>query len=41
MNGETLLGRAVRLDLARERGAYTPQSGYYPHISLFLLASQI
>lgn len=28
MNGQELFGRAVRLDVARERGAYTPQSGY-------------
>lgn len=28
LNGEDLLGRAVKLDFARERGAYTPQSGY-------------
>ncbi|KAB1206156.1 Nucleolin 2 [Morella rubra] len=27
LNGEDLLGRAVKLDFARERGAYTPQSG--------------
>ncbi|KAL0372866.1 UNVERIFIED_CONTAM: Nucleolin 2 [Sesamum calycinum] len=27
LNGEDLLGRAVRLDLARERGSYTPYSG--------------
>ncbi|XP_058070978.1 nucleolin 2-like [Magnolia sinica] len=27
LDGQELLGRAVRLDLARERGAYTPQSG--------------
>ncbi|ONK65167.1 uncharacterized protein A4U43_C07F34380 [Asparagus officinalis] len=27
MNGQDLLGRAVKLDLARERGTYTPQSG--------------
>ncbi|XP_039026756.1 nucleolin 2-like isoform X2 [Hibiscus syriacus] len=27
LNGEYLLNRAVRLDLARERGAYTPYSG--------------
>ncbi|KAK9676465.1 hypothetical protein RND81_11G079100 [Saponaria officinalis] len=26
LNGEEMLGRAVRLDLARERGAFTPQS---------------
>ncbi|XP_042419145.1 nucleolin 1-like isoform X2 [Zingiber officinale] len=27
LNGQELYGRAVRLDLARERGSYTPQSG--------------
>ncbi|MBA0549659.1 hypothetical protein Golob_020678, partial [Gossypium lobatum] len=27
LNGEYLMNRAVRLDLARERGAYTPYSG--------------
>ena len=35
MNGKDLLGRAVRLDLARERGAYTPYSGYF--LSQFLI----
>lgn len=29
LNGEDLLGRAVRLDFARERGAYTPYDRYY------------
>lgn len=28
LNGTDLMGRAIRLDLARERGAYTPASGY-------------
>lgn len=28
LNGQDLLGRSVRLDLAKERGAYTPASGY-------------
>ena len=27
VNGKDLLGRAVRLDLARKRGAYTPYNG--------------
>ncbi|MFX3993677.1 hypothetical protein ACJBXB_10585, partial [Streptococcus suis] len=27
LNGQDLLGRGVRLDLARERGEYTPRSG--------------
>ncbi|KAG9150776.1 hypothetical protein Leryth_002938 [Lithospermum erythrorhizon] len=27
MNGQELLGRGLRLDLAKERGEYTPQSG--------------
>ncbi|CAA6668539.1 unnamed protein product [Spirodela intermedia] len=28
LNGEEMLGRQVKLDLAREKGASTPQSGY-------------
>lgn len=28
LNGEDLLGRAIRLDFARERGAYTPNDRY-------------
>lgn len=28
MNGEELLQRPVKLDFAREKGAYTPNSGY-------------
>lgn len=38
MNGQELLQRGVRLDLARERGAYTPNStGYLIHIQVFIL----
>jgi len=33
LNGQDLLGRAVKLDFARERGQYTPHDGYF---SLFL-----
>lgn len=28
LNGQDLLGRQVKLDLAKERGSYTPASGY-------------
>lgn len=28
LNGRDLLGRNVKLDPAKERGAYTPASGY-------------
>lgn len=29
LNGSELLSRPVKLDFARERGAYTPNTGYF------------